>query len=222
MNIFIKLLIIPLPWGLKRRLLKIFFKYDLHSTARIGLAWIYPAKLTMREGAKIAHFTTAIHLDEIMMEKNASIGRSNWITGFTSGKSSKHFQHQPGRKSVLLMKEGAAVTKKHHLDCTSPITIGKFTTIAGYQSQFLTHSIDIYESRQDSHPISIGDYCFVSTNVVVLGGSVLPDYAVLGAKSLLNKPFVDSYMLYAGLPAIPRKAIDKEAKYFSRKQAFIY
>jgi acetyltransferase-like isoleucine patch superfamily enzyme len=222
MNIFIKLLIIPLPWGLKRRLLKIFFKYDLHSTARIGLAWIYPAKLTMREGAKIAHFTTAIHLDEIMMEKNASIGRSNWITGFTSGKSSKHFQHQPGRKSVLLMKEGAAVTKKHHLDCTSSITIGKYTTIAGYDSQFLTHSIDILQSRQDSHPIKIGDYCFVSTNVVVLGGAVLPDYAVLGAKSLLNKNFEDSFFLYAGVPASQVKSIPKDAAYFLRKDPFVY
>lgn len=222
MNKIIKLLIIPLPWFLKRRLLRLFFNYELHSTARIGLAWIYPAKLTMQEGSRIAHFSTAIHLDEIIMEKNASIGRSNWITGFTSIKSSRHFQHQPGRKSVLLMKEGAAVTKKHHLDCTSPITIGKFTTIAGYQSQFLTHSIDIIESRQDSHPISIGDYCFVSTNVVVLGGSVLPDYSLLGAKSLLSKEFREAFTLYAGVPAKPVKSIQKDAKYFSRTEPFVY
>ncbi len=222
MNKIIKLLIIPLPWFLKRRLLRLFFNYELHSTARIGLAWIYPAKLTMQEGSRIAHFSTAIHLDEIIMEKNASIGRSNWITGFTSGKPSRHFQHQPGRKSMLIMKEGAAVTKNHHLDCTSPISIGKFTTIAGYQSQFLTHSIDIIESRQDSHPISIGDYCFVSTNVVVLGGSVLPDFSLLGAKSLLSKEFGEAFTLYAGVPAKPVKPIQKDAKYFSRTEPFVY
>ena len=49
-------------------------------------------------------------------------------------------------------------TKYHHFDCTSNIHIGKFTTIAGYHSQFLTHSIDLYENRQDSNSILIGDY----------------------------------------------------------------
>jgi acetyltransferase-like isoleucine patch superfamily enzyme len=120
------------------------------------------------------------------------------------------------------MNEGAAITKHHHIDCTSPVTIGKFTTIAGYYSQLLTHSIDIFESRQDSHPISIGDYCFVSTNVVILGGAQLPDYSVLGAKSLLNKKHNQPYALYAGQPAVFVKTIDKEAKYFTRTEPFVY
>jgi acetyltransferase-like isoleucine patch superfamily enzyme len=121
-----------------------------------------------------------------------------------------------------MMHEGAAITKHHHIDCTSPVSIGKFTTIAGYYSQLLTHSIDIIESRQDSHPISIGDYCFVSTNVVILGGAQLPDYSVLGAKSLLNKKLNQPYALYAGQPAVFVKTIDKEAKYFTRTEPFVY
>lgn len=217
-----QILIVLSPWVIKRRLLKIFFGYDLDPTARIGYAWVYPSKLVMRKGSKIGHFTTAIHLDEMVMEQYATIGRSNWITGFSSKIKSKHFQHQPNRKSLLYMSEGAAVTKHHHLDCTSPISIGKFSTIAGYQSQLLTHSIDIMESRQDSHPITIGDYCFVSTNIVILGGANLPDFSVLGAKSLLNKNYDEKYMLYAGQPAIVIKQIDKEAKYFNRKEAFVY
>jgi acetyltransferase-like isoleucine patch superfamily enzyme len=120
------------------------------------------------------------------------------------------------------LNEGAAITKHHHFDCTSPITIGKFTTIAGYYSQFLTHSIDIIESRQDSHPITIGDYCFISTNVVILGGAQMPDYSVLGAKSLLNKKHNQSYGLYGGQPAIFIKNIDFGAKYFTRNEPFVY
>jgi acetyltransferase-like isoleucine patch superfamily enzyme len=176
----------------------------------------------MKEGARIDHFTTAIHLDEIIMEKDCSIGRSNWITGFSSRKPSRHFAHQPERVSRLVMHEGAAITKQHHIDCTSPIEIGRFSTIAGYQSQLLTHSIDIIENRQHSEPISIGAYCFVSTNVVVLGGALLPDYAVLGAKSLLNKSFEESYWLYAGVPAVPIKPINTQAQYFHRTQPFVY
>ncbi|MFY7878804.1 MAG: acyltransferase [Lacibacter sp.] len=222
MRTILKLLILFLPWRFKRIVLKLCFGYDLHPKANIGLAWVYPGHLIMREGAKIAHFTTAIHLDAIRMERNTSIGRSNWITGFSSSGQSKHFQHQPDRRSVLSMEEGAAITKQHHLDCTSPISIGKYTTIAGYRSQFLTHSIDILESRQDSKPITIGAYCFVSTGVLVLGGAVLPDCSVLGAGSLLNKKFNESYMLYAGTPAKTLKSISKDAKYFSRPEPFVY
>lgn len=222
MRSFIKCLIIFFPWAIKRRMLSLVFGYDLHPASRIGFSWIYPSFLIMEEGAKIGHFNTAIHLDEIIMKMNSSIGRTNWITGFSSKKTSRHFEHQTNRNSVLTLNEGAAITKHHHLDCTSPITIGKFTTIAGYYSQLLTHSIDIIESRQDSYPITIGDYCFISTNVVILGGAKLPDYSILGAKSLLNKKQYQSYALYGGQPAIFIKNIDINAKYFTRKEPFVY
>ena len=94
-------------------------------------------------------------------------------------------------------------------------------TIAGYQSQFLTHSINVYDNRQDSHPIYIGDYSFTGTNVVVLGGASLPANSVLGAKSLLNKSFQDEWMLYGGNPAKPIIPIRKDAKYFSRNKGFV-
>ena len=222
MRALIKIIVVLFPWVIKRLALQLIFKYDLHPKSRIGFSWIYPSHLIMEEGSKIGHFNTAIHLDKIVMKKHSSIGRSNWITGFSSKKTTKHFQHQPDRTSVLTMNEGAAITKHHHIDCTSPVTIGKFTTVAGYYSQLLTHSIDILESRQDSHPISIGDYCFVSTNVVILGGAQLPDYSVLGAKSLLNKIHNQTYALYAGQPALFVKTIDKEAKYFTRTEPFVY
>jgi acetyltransferase-like isoleucine patch superfamily enzyme len=222
MRALIKILVVLCPWVIKRHALRLIFKYDLHPKSSIGFSWIYPSHLIMEEGSKIGHFNIAIHLDKIVMKKHSSIGRSNWITGFSSKKTTRHFQHQPGRNSVLMMHEGAAITKHHHIDCTSPVSIGKFTTIAGYYSQLLTHSIDIIESRQDSHPISIGDYCFVSTNVVILGGAQLPDYSVLGAKSLLNKKLNQPYALYAGQPAVFVKTIDKEAKYFTRTEPFVY
>lgn len=222
MKHFFKFVLILLPWRLKRFCLIRFFGFNLHPSSRIGLSWVYPSQLMMEEGSKIGHFNVAIHLDSIIMKRKSSIGRSNWITGFSSKTPSRHFQHQPERISMLTMHEGAAITKHHHIDCTCPVTIGKFTTIAGYYSQLLTHSIDIIESRQDSRPIIIGDYCFVGTNVVVLGGSQLPDYSVLGAKSLLSKSFETPYALYAGQPAIYVKAIDKEAKYFTRNEAFVY
>ncbi len=211
-----------LPWGLKRKALGKWFGYQLNTEAYIGWAWCFPGKLTMEKGARIDHFTVAVHLDSIEMGENASIGRSNWITGFTSGTDSKHFTHQPQRRSSLVLGAESAITKNHHIDCTSIITIGRFVTVAGYNSQLLTHSIDIYEGRQDSKPITIGDYCFIGTNCVILGGAALPAYSVLGAKAMLNKSYSESYMLYGGNPAKPLKPLATTAKYFTRTQGFIY
>ena len=218
----IKLILLLFPWSLRRKILIKKFGYKIHPTAHIGLSYIYPKYLEMAAGASIEHFNVAIHLDKIVIGENSSIGRSNWITGFPIGTNSKFFSHDKERKSELIIGRESAITKNHHIDCTNYIHIGDYVTIAGYNSQFLTHSIDIYESRQDSHPIEIGDYCFVSTSVRVLGGAVLPSFSVLGAGAVLNKAYNKERMLYAGVPAVPKKVIPQDAKYFFRKEGFVY
>ncbi|MCW3094225.1 MAG: acyltransferase [Ferruginibacter sp.] len=217
----LKLISILLPWSLRRWVLNKFFKFEIHPSARIGLAWVFPDKLKMAALTRIDHFTVAIHLDTIELGENSTIGRGNWITGFSSKTNSLHFKHQPDRKSELIVGRSSAITKNHHIDCTSTITIGSFSTIAGYHSQLLTHSIDVVESRQNSTPITIGDYAFVGTNVVILGGASLPSRSVLGAKSLLNKVFTEEFTLYGGVPAKAVSMITKEAKYFQRTKGFV-
>ena len=143
------------------------------------------------------------------------------MNGFPSG-DTRHFKHQTDRRPRLEIGEHSAITKDHHLDCTSEIVIGSFTTIAGYGSQLLTHSIDIEANRQDSKPIHIGNYCFVGTDCTILGGAKLPDYSVLGAKSLLNKGFEETYKLYAGVPAREVKELSKDSGYLKREEGFVW
>jgi acetyltransferase-like isoleucine patch superfamily enzyme len=176
----------------------------------------------MEAGASIGHFTVAIHLDSISMGAQSGIGRGNWITGLSVKSNTRHFSHQPDRIAALEIGACANITKHHHIDCTNRVSIGRFSTVAGYQSQLLTHSIDLLENRQDSAPIVIGEYTFVGTNCVILGGSVLPAYAVLGAKSLLNKAFTEQWKLYGGVPAKMLSDIPRDAKYFSRTDGFVY
>lgn len=218
----LKIIAFLLPWPLRYRALNKWFGYTIHPEARIGLAWVFPHRLVMEAEARIDHFTVVIHLDEISMETKATIGRGNWITGFSTKTNSLHFRHQANRRAALVMGKSSAITKNHHLDCTNLIEIGAFATIAGYRSQFLTHSIDVLTNRQDSLPIQIGAYTFVGTNVVVLGGAALPARSVLGAKSLLNKVYVDEYTLYGGVPARPLQTIPPTAAYFSRADGFVY
>lgn len=210
-----------LPWPLRRRWLQAVFGFQIHPTARIGFAWIMPRRLVMEAHASIGHLTVCKGLDLLHLKAHSLIGRGNWITGFPSG-NPDFFVHQPERRPELVLGEHSAITNRHLIDCTSAVTIGRFTTIAGFQTQLLTHSIDLEKSRQDSAPIAIGEYCFVGTNCVLLGGSALPDFSVLGAKSLLNKAHTETHRLYGGVPAAPIKELSKDLRYFTRREGFVH
>ena len=216
-----KALIVPLHWSLKRPLLQLLFHYQLEPSASIGFAWVYPSQLCMAAGSSIGDFTVVVNLQVLTLGRYSTIGRNNWITGFPFGTQSPHFAHQTDRCSELVIGEHSAITKDHHIDATNRISVGSFTIIAGYRSQLLSHSIDLNLNRQHSEPITIGSYCFVGTNCIILGGSKLPDCSVLGALSLLNKSFDESWFLYAGTPAKRLTPIDRDASFFNRPIGFV-
>jgi UDP-3-O-[3-hydroxymyristoyl] glucosamine N-acyltransferase len=209
-----------LPWDMRRSILQNQFGYQIHPSCRIGLCWISPSRLIMEEGSRIDHLTLCKNIDLLHLKAHSSIGRGNWITGFPLGPS-PHFAEEKDRQPQLILGEHSAITHRHLIDCTSSVTIGKFTTVAGFQSQIITHTIDIERSRQTSAPVRIGDYCFVGTNSVLLGGSALPDFCVLGAKSLLSKIFTETYQLYGGVPASPIRKLSPDCKYFRRTEGFV-
>ncbi len=210
-----------LPWAVRRRWLCAVFGYEIHPTARIGLSWVQPGKLVMEAGARIGSGTVCKGLAWLEMREGAHLGNLNWVTGLPTG-SGRYFTHQPERQPELRLGRHASVTNRHLLDCTGSVSIGAFSTFAGFQSQILTHSIDLAAGRQSSQPVSIGEYCFVGTNCVLLGGSKLPDRSVLGAKSLLNKAWTDAGILYGGVPAKPLRALPTaEMRYFQRQEGWV-
>jgi acetyltransferase-like isoleucine patch superfamily enzyme len=221
MRTLIAALTLLLPWPLRRFLLVRFWGYKIHPTSRIGLAWVFPKHLCLEAHAQISHLTLCKGLDRLHLKEYASIGRGNWITGFPTGPS-RHFAHQPQRIPELVLGRHTAITNRHLIDCTASVTLGDFTIFAGYNSQILTHSIDFEGNRQSSAPIIIGEYCFVGTNCVILGGSRLPDHSILGAKSLMRGAFSEEYTLYAGTPAVKCKALPTDWKYFRRSEGYIW
>ena len=210
-----------LPWSVRRALLEKQFGFSIHPSSRIGFAWILPRRLIMEEGSRIGHLTFCKNIDLLHLGAHAIIGQLNWITGFPSGPS-RHFAHLPDRRPELVVEMHAAITSRHLIDCTARIRIGAFATIGGFRSQLLTHSIDFDAGRQTAEPIDIGEYCFTGTNSVVLGGSTLPHHSILGAQSLLNKKWDESYRLYAGVPAKPVKELSSEMGYFTRTEGFVW
>lgn len=215
MKFVLRVLLVLLPWVLRRPLLGWIYGYRLDPTSRIGLAWVFPRELILGPHTSIGHLTACVHLDKVELGPAATIGRGNWITGFPTSNRA-HFAHETDRRAELCLHEHAAITNRHLIDCTSAVEIGAFTTVAGFSSQILTHSIDLEHNRQSSRPVRIGRYCFIGTNCVILGGAALPDFSVLGAKSLLNMEASEPRTLYAGVPARAIKALPPTYGYFTR------
>jgi acetyltransferase-like isoleucine patch superfamily enzyme len=212
---------VALPWRARRNFLEKQFGFQIHPSCWIGFAFVFPMRLVMEEGSRIGSLTVCKNIDLLHLKAHASIGNGNWITGFPLGPS-QHFAEEKDRQPQLIIGEHAAITHRHLIDCTNSVVIGKFTTVAGFQSQILTHSIDIEKNRQASAPVRLGEYCFVGTNCVLLGGSALPDFCVLGAKSLLNKTFTESHQLYGGVPARAIEKLSPDCEYFNRTQGFVF
>ena len=214
--VLLKLSTLFLPWFVRWRILNRLFGYKIHSKSHIGFSWIFPKHLILDAHSNIGHLTVCKGLTLLQMGEHAIIGRGNWITGFPEA-SSKHFKQESDRRPQLIMAEHSAVTNQHLIDCTNEVSVGAFATFGGFRSQILTHSIDLAISKESSAPIFIGKYCFVGTDCVLLGGSSLPDYCILGAKSLLNKKYSESFWLYAGSPATPVKRLPPDLAYFARQ-----
>ena len=214
-------LAILLPWPLRRSWLEKQFGYSIHPTSYIGLCWIFPRRLIMEENSRIGHLTVCKDIDLLHLGAHAIVGQLNWITGFPSGRS-RHYAHQSERRPELIVEKHAGISSRHLIDCTARVRIGAFATIGGFRSQFITHSIDLQLSRQSAQPIDIGEYCFVGTNCVLLGGSTLPHHSVLGAQSLLNKRCDEPYCLYGGVPAKPIKVLSQDMEYFRRIEGFVW
>lgn len=221
MNIALQFLTIWLPWEIRRILLIKLNGYKIHKTAKIGKSIIFPQHLEMAENSRIHNFVICKNIDRLILKEDSGIATMTYITGFNT-KMKNYFKNVKDRRCELILGKSAGITSRHYIDCNGGVYIGDFTTVAGIRSQILTHSIDVYKNCQSTAPIFIGDFCFIGTGCILLPGTRLPSYSILGAGSVLTKSYSDDAMLYAGNPAKPIKKINKEnTLYFHRKKHIV-
>jgi carbonic anhydrase/acetyltransferase-like protein (isoleucine patch superfamily) len=220
--ILCRLLVMLIPWWpLKRYILQRAFGYRIHPQARIGFAYIYPQDLYMGKGSQIGHATVCKGLTMLWMGEHSLIGRLNWISAIPKSSKATFFSGQSRRDPRLVLGAHAAVTNRHLIDCSDKVVIGKYTTVAGFSSQLLTHSIDINLSKQISSPINIGAYCFIGSRAILLPGSSVPFCSVVAAGAVVCEKLTNRFSLYAGVPARFVKRIRTNALYFTRSSGYI-
>lgn len=202
-----------LPWPLRRYLYRLAFGWQLHPTSRIGFSLVLADHVILEEGAWIGSLTLIMPVGLIHLHRFASVGPLNRIVG---AQRTRLFSSEVDRKSALIVEEHAAITRSHIIDCCNTVTIGKFTTFAGYCSQILSHSPELARSTQTTRPVRIGSYCFVGTGCIVLYGAELPDFCVLSAGSVLTRKEEATHQIYTGNPAVAVKELPADLHYFHR------
>jgi acetyltransferase-like isoleucine patch superfamily enzyme len=91
------------------------------------------------------------------------------------------------------------------------IYIGDYTQI-GPNVGIITANHDLYDNRMHfgGQPVTIGCYCWIGMNSVILPGVQLGDFTVVGAGSIVTTSFQQGYCVIAGNPAKIVKTLEKE------------
>lgn len=214
-SIIVQIFCFLLPWGARRYLLNRILPIKIHKEATIGISIILARNGILKKGVKVCNFNFINEIDYLLLDEFSKIGRKNWITG-SSAEKGIGYKASQNRTCEFKLGVHARITNNHHIDCNGGVYIGDFTTIAGKDTQILTHGIDLYSSVQKADPVNIGKYCFVGTRCLILKGSNLPNKCMLAAGAVMSKSFEDEEMIYGGVPAKPLKKLPSKSKYFFR------
>ncbi|MDD2599384.1 MAG: acyltransferase [Kiritimatiellae bacterium] len=206
-KITVQVILFVFPWQLRRVILCKMFKYEIDPSARVRCAIILAKKVSMEPLARIGNLVICKPIDFLKMGEDTSIGFATFITGIP-GDHSYYYSHMRDRKCELIIDHGACITGRHYVDCSCGIYVGAFTTIAGLRSQLMTHSLDVYKCRQGGAAITIGKYCFLGTQCILLPGATLADYSILGAGSVVTNKLKEPCCMYAGVPACFKKKLE--------------
>ncbi|MEX5300226.1 hypothetical protein RCG67_15795 [Kocuria sp. CPCC 205292] len=119
------------------------------------------------------------------------------------------------------MDQHSAVTSRHYMDCSGGVAIGRHSTVAGQRSTILSHGIDFERNVQTLKPVSIGQYAFISTGCIIVGGSHVGDRCVVAAGGVVSGSIqhAEGPSLWGGVPARFIKKLDGD--YFVRERGYV-
>jgi acetyltransferase-like isoleucine patch superfamily enzyme len=218
MRSLIQIVLFVFPWKVRKFFLVKFFNFKIEDGARIGYSLVNAKYVVLEKNSRIGSLSMIKGLRTLHLGEEGRVGNLNWITGFPES-NNLHFVAS-NRNPSLLVGNHAAITNRHLIDCTDLVSVGDYSTFAGFRSQIITHSIDVVSNKQGCRPVKIGKYCFVGTGSILLGGAILPDKSVLGAMSFLAAELYEEECLYAGVPA--RKVKNITGDYFGRDKGFVF
>jgi acetyltransferase-like isoleucine patch superfamily enzyme len=198
-----------LPNTLKKPAYRLLFRYRLQPGVRIGVALLDAREVDLEEGAQVGHLNLVLGVGRFEMRPKARIGVLNIIRGgervslgaFSTVMRLNVINAIPDHDcttapvSVFDLGPGAILVSGHRIDFTDKVTIGCNVVVGGRNSSLWTHD------RQETAPISIGDFSYLGSEVRLAPGASLPSECVLALGSVLPGAIGEARTLVAGVPA---------------------
>jgi acetyltransferase-like isoleucine patch superfamily enzyme len=214
-KLFLSLILIPLPNLIKIFIYRTIFKYKIGSNVKIGLSWIFVEDLIIGDEVKIGNFNRFKNIPFVSIGNNTIISSYNHFTSTSVFYSERGKQEKNVNPRLVIGKE-VGIALRHYFDIQDELSIGDFSTIAGIDSQFFTHQIDILNNCQSAKPISIGKYCMIGSGVKFSPGTFISDYTIVAMGSVVHGNHPELYSLIAGNPAKLIKPVNEKSVYFNR------
>lgn len=215
-----------LPTVLKRPLYRLCFGYRIGRGVRIGVCLLDAREVELGDHTRIGHLNVVLRVDRLVTGREVRIGSLNVIRGgrrvqlgdYATVMRLNVLNAIPDHDcttapvSILELGAGAIVVSGHRLDFTDRITIGRNVIVGGRNSSLWTHN------RQQTAPITIGDFCYLGSEVRLAPGAALPERCILGLGSVLTGRIDPPGSLVGGVPAKVLRPLGPEDEALVRRK----
>lgn len=121
-----------------------------------------------------------------------------------------------GTGSKIVVGHNAILDIGKNFKITDMCNIGCFREIRIGEQSWIVHRCQVFDSNyhyvanftrgcvpNHIHPVYIGKGCWICNSSTITGGTVLPDYTIVGSNSLVNKDFsnIPDSSIIGGIPA---------------------
>lgn len=204
-----------MPGLLKKLLFRSLFRYRIEKGVRLGIVYLDCDELTLEEGVSLGHGVAFLGCGKVRLGEKVRIGPLNLLAGgdridlgdysqllrcnFVNAIRDHDCTNAPDSSFVL--GYGAVVTAEHRIDFTDRVTIGRGSILAGRGTSIWTHNI------RTGMPVEIGDYCYIGSECRFAPGTAVGSCSIVGLGSVVTRPLVEPWSLYAGVPARRKRAL---------------
>jgi acetyltransferase-like isoleucine patch superfamily enzyme len=200
----IQVLLLVVPWRIRRPLLARLCGWAIDPTARIGLSMVDVHDLRMAPGSHIGNFNLVGRVHRLWMGRSSMIGNFNWVRAATVIAN----QSVDEGPRALYMGDHSGITGQHFIDCSGGLYLGQGTMLGGCRTTVMTHQIDVATRRQHGHRTVISDRSLIASNCRVAPGTQLARESLVAMGSLARGELLEPRSLYAGNPAVRKGRYD--------------
>lgn len=186
--------------GVRHFFYRLFFRYQIKGSSRIGMFNYISCRQVVLEDAKIGSFNLIIvntlklgpgariinwnrikHLNNLIIKDNGLINNRNFIGAQKSGERPFVFDLQN-----LTLGQRSEILRNNYFDVVRPITIGDNVVFGGEGSEIWTHGFEV-DRTMITGEVTFGDNIFIGSGCIFTKNIQITSGVTIGPGSVIYK-----------------------------------